>query len=98
MLLTRSRVSLTGKPKVRTRKGDKHRRFSLWKLEEGNPFRNHINRSTVPQARGDHPVNALSLYHDLKVRGGYLEAQGKHLKVDAPAGVVTEGRKGDRWK
>jgi hypothetical protein len=35
-------------------------------------------------------VNALSLYHDLKARGVYLAAQGEHLKVDAPAGVVTE--------
>jgi hypothetical protein len=35
-------------------------------------------------------VNALSLYHDLKQRGVILEAQGEYLKVDAPAGVVTE--------
>ena len=35
-------------------------------------------------------MNALSLYHDLKARGVILEAQGEHLKVDAPAGVVTE--------
>jgi hypothetical protein len=35
-------------------------------------------------------VNARSLYHDLKERGVILEAQGEHLKVDAPAGVVTE--------
>jgi hypothetical protein len=34
MLLTRSRVSLAGKPKVKTRKGDKHRLYGLWKLEE----------------------------------------------------------------
>ena len=34
VLLTRSRVSLTGKPKVKTRKGDKHRLYGLWKLEE----------------------------------------------------------------
>jgi hypothetical protein len=34
MLLTRSRVSITGKPKVKTRKGDKHRLYGLWKLEE----------------------------------------------------------------
>ena len=33
VLLTRSRVSLTGKPKVKTRKGDKHRLYGLWKLE-----------------------------------------------------------------
>jgi hypothetical protein len=30
----RFRVSLTGKPKVKTRKGDKHRLYGLWKLEE----------------------------------------------------------------
>ncbi len=36
-------------------------------------------------------MNALSLYHDLKARGVNLEAQGEHLKVDAPAGVLTEG-------
>jgi hypothetical protein len=35
-------------------------------------------------------VNALSLYHNLEKRGVILEAQGEHLKVDAPAGVVTE--------
>jgi len=35
-------------------------------------------------------VNALNLYNDLKERGVILEAQGEHLKVDAPAGVVTE--------
>jgi hypothetical protein len=35
-------------------------------------------------------VNARSLYHDLKERGVILEAQGEYLKVDAPAGVVTE--------
>ena len=34
VLLTRSRVSLTGKPKVKTRKGDKHRLYGLRKLEE----------------------------------------------------------------
>src|SRR5215211_6087494 len=33
-LLVRSRVSLTGKPKILTRKGDKHRLYGLWKLEE----------------------------------------------------------------
>ena len=27
-------MSLTGKPKVKTRKGDKHRLYGLWKLEE----------------------------------------------------------------
>jgi hypothetical protein len=35
-------------------------------------------------------VNALSLYHDLKKRGVTLEAEGEHLLVDAPTGVVTE--------
>lgn len=35
-------------------------------------------------------MNALSLYHDLKARGVNLESQGEQLKVDAPAGVVTE--------
>ena len=35
-------------------------------------------------------MNARSLYHDLKARGVNLEAQGEYLKVDAPAGVVTE--------
>jgi hypothetical protein len=34
ILLTRSRVSLTGKPKIKTRRGDKHRLYGLWKLEE----------------------------------------------------------------
>jgi hypothetical protein len=34
VLLTRSRVSLTGQPKVKTRKGDTHRLYGLWKLEE----------------------------------------------------------------
>jgi hypothetical protein len=34
VLLTRSRVSLTGKPKVKTRKGDKHHLYGLWKVEE----------------------------------------------------------------
>ncbi len=34
VLLTRSRVSLTGSPKVKTRKGDKHSLYGLWKLEE----------------------------------------------------------------
>jgi len=34
VLLTRSRVSLTSKPKVKTRSGDKHRLYGLWKLEE----------------------------------------------------------------
>ncbi len=35
-------------------------------------------------------MNALSLYHDLKASGVILEARGEHLKVDAPAGVLTE--------
>ncbi len=35
-------------------------------------------------------MNALSLYHDLKARGVNLEADAERLKVDAPAGVVTE--------
>lgn len=35
-------------------------------------------------------MNALSLYHDLKKRGVILEADGEHLKVNAPAGVLTE--------
>jgi hypothetical protein len=30
----RFRVSLTGKPKVKTRKGDKHRLYGLWRLEK----------------------------------------------------------------
>ena len=30
----RFRVSLTGKPKVKTRKGDKHRLYGLWRLHE----------------------------------------------------------------
>jgi hypothetical protein len=34
VLLVRSRVSLTGKPKILTRKGDKHRLYGLWKLHE----------------------------------------------------------------
>ncbi|MDP9480782.1 MAG: hypothetical protein M3R38_34820, partial [Actinomycetota bacterium] len=34
VLLTRFRVSLTGKPKVKTKRGDKHRLYGLWKLEE----------------------------------------------------------------
>jgi hypothetical protein len=33
-LLTRFRVSLTGKPKVKTKSGDKHRLYGLWKLKE----------------------------------------------------------------
>jgi hypothetical protein len=35
-------------------------------------------------------LNALSLYHDLQGRGVILEAQGDLLKVDAPAGVLTD--------
>jgi hypothetical protein len=48
----------------------------------------YVNRSTAE--RGVRPVNALSLYDDLKARGVNLEAQGEYLKVDAPAGAVTE--------
>jgi hypothetical protein len=35
-------------------------------------------------------VNALRLYHDLKKRDIRLEAAGENLKVDAPAGVLTD--------
>lgn len=35
-------------------------------------------------------MNALSLYHDLKARGVILEADGEHLRVNAPAGAATE--------
>jgi hypothetical protein len=35
-------------------------------------------------------VNALSLFRGLEARGVILEAQGEQLKVDAPAGVLTE--------
>jgi hypothetical protein len=37
-------------------------------------------------------VKALALYHNLKARGVIIETceAGDHLKVDAPAGVVTE--------
>ena len=38
-------------------------------------------------------MNALSLYQDLKAQGVVLEAQGDHLKVDAPVGVLTDGHK-----
>jgi len=38
-------------------------------------------------------VNALSLYHDLKARGVLFEAHGAQLKVDAPAGVLTDGHR-----
>jgi hypothetical protein len=33
-ICVRFRVSLTGKPKVKTRKGNKHQLYGLWKLEE----------------------------------------------------------------
>jgi hypothetical protein len=33
-VLTRYRVSLTGKPKVKTKSGDKHRLYGMWRLEE----------------------------------------------------------------
>lgn len=35
-------------------------------------------------------MNALKLRHDLKARGVNLEAEGESLKVDAPAGVLTD--------
>ena len=35
-------------------------------------------------------MNALKLYHDLKSRGVILEAQDEQLRVDAPAGALTE--------
>ncbi len=35
-------------------------------------------------------MNALKLYHGLKARGVNLEADGDALRVDAPAGVLTE--------
>ena len=35
-------------------------------------------------------MNSLSFYHGLKARGVILEAQGGLLKVDAPAGVLTQ--------
>jgi hypothetical protein len=35
-------------------------------------------------------MNALKLYHDLKARDVILEARGEQLRVDAPAGVLTE--------
>jgi hypothetical protein len=35
-------------------------------------------------------VNALVLYHDLKKRGVLLEADGETLRVDAPAGELTD--------
>lgn len=35
-------------------------------------------------------MNALKLFHDLKARGVILEVRGELLKVDAPAGVLTE--------
>jgi hypothetical protein len=38
-------------------------------------------------------VSALSVYHDLKARGVVLEAQGDHLKVNAPVGVLTDGHR-----
>jgi hypothetical protein len=40
-------------------------------------------------------MNALGLYHDLKARGVIIETceAGDHLKVDAPAGVVTEAHR-----
>jgi len=38
-------------------------------------------------------VNAPSLLQDLRARGVTLEAQGELLKVDAPAGELTEADK-----
>jgi hypothetical protein len=38
-------------------------------------------------------VNAPSLLQDLRARGVTLEAQGEFLKVDAPAGELTEADK-----
>ena len=40
-------------------------------------------------------MNALTLYHDLKKRSVFLEASpdGDKLRVDAPAGELTEGNK-----
>jgi hypothetical protein len=35
-------------------------------------------------------VNALVLYHDLKRRGVLLEVDGEKLRVDAPAGELTD--------
>lgn len=35
-------------------------------------------------------MNALKLYHDLKGRGIVLGADGDSLKVDAPAGALTD--------
>lgn len=35
-------------------------------------------------------MNALKLHHDLKARGVNLEAAGENLKVDAPAGALSE--------
>ena len=35
-------------------------------------------------------MNALKLYHGLKARDVYLDVDGVNLKVDAPAGVLTE--------
>jgi hypothetical protein len=35
-------------------------------------------------------LNILALYHDMKKRGVHLEADGKSLMVDAPAGALSE--------
>ena len=35
-------------------------------------------------------MTASSLYHDLKARGVILETEGEFLKVNAPAGVLTD--------
>jgi hypothetical protein len=39
VLLTRYRISISGKPKVKTKSGDKHRLYGLWKLEEAREAR-----------------------------------------------------------
>lgn len=36
-------------------------------------------------------MSALKLHHDLKARGVELEVVGDGLRVDAPAGALTEG-------
>ena len=35
-------------------------------------------------------MNVRSFFHDLEARGVILEAQDEQLRVDAPAGVLTE--------
>jgi hypothetical protein len=36
-------------------------------------------------------LNALTLYHDLKARGVFLQVDGEKLLVDAPAGELIDG-------